>query len=562
MRMRRTALALHTGALVVFVLGWCFANWPATIPDWTSFAHTEPRWTHSIELLFVAPDTTALEAHAPTPLRIAIAAQLRDTLARGSAFSSCKHSWHVRSAVAIQQALLLPPSPLGFQLGPVADPHQRRRWLRATFILQRDAPSLLDLNATEAMSTGLAAALLSELAQLSCRVARDPFVWRPPRQVSLVLLQRHSTPRTAVAARIAAAMRSSRSERLSTLRHQVQAFLERCWPVTPPAVSAQVVHATRHRQRSRASISTNLSAAVPRAVPAAAIATHPADIVDLTEVEATDLLAACELGSRRCGLALTLSPEPPLRVLFYAHAPHEAPARLLEHSGSALPEGAGFIVSPSGALLPWRDMEGAGAGSRPSATVESEASHRLNGTSGASLGSPRARWSPSEDDVLYAATRAQLRTLMGLPATAAHPAASAEAGIGVLEREALHLACAHAQLQQFESDLHTLGTASRLSQPQHAAVTTYATTAAIHARNSRRLLSRGWYAAACEQATQASMHARAAARYPLLHMASTHALDDLWQTVWTPLFLPIAVTVGAAVVRERRGGGATNHQSN
>ena len=149
------------------------------------------------------------------------------------------------------------------------------------------------------------------------------------------------------------------------------------------------------------------------------IADAPADA--LHESRAAELIEACAAGGMRCGNGLppTLSPTPPLRLLLYAHAPLEPAPKAIDRSGRPLPPGDGFVLPPTGALLPWA----------------------CDGDNAACL------------ETMHAGLVAVLRRLMGLKESRSErlneiAAGEAESDLGVhwLEASALQLACVHAHL--------------------------------------------------------------------------------------------------------------------
>ena len=358
------------------------------------------------------------------------------------------------------------------------------------------------LNGTDSLVAALADVLHGELAGRACRLARlDSGVWRPPARVSLLLLQKHAQATTEDGALRHVAVRQSRSASLNDLRASAQLLLDSTWPAAPPMVHSDMVL-------------TGLDDMLTSAP-------------TLHEMEAAALIEACASGGQRCGNGIppSLGPEPPLRMLLFAHAPLEHPPLLLDRHGHALPTGAGFVLPPRGALLPWFCDDDS----------ESCATKGHNG-----------RATPTVRTSLVA----QLRVLMGLadaPTTQLLATTlSVDSGLAVhwLEAEALQLACTSAHVEQAKSDLRVLD--GFLMDVD--AVRFHASAAHGHLLNTSILSGHGNYAQACAQAAQASTHAREAVRHPSL-LVIAELPEQWWLTTWPPLFFPVFTAVAAEVRR-------------
>ena len=473
----------------------------------------------TLEMRFVAEQASTLEALAPRALRAAVARALRAGL-RSRADAACSHAWRVRISTALRPAMgegsLLLEQPLW-------DGRREQRRVRVTLMLRHARSSTCGdalhplvasssahvaacmLNGTDGgLLAQLSTLLREELSERACTLARDPHAWRPPARVSLLMLHRHARPSTAEEAARDAASRRSRSMQLDDLRGEIQSLLESTWPAMPPPVHSDMLLIGGGRN-------------------------EPTKTLD--EAAAAEMIEACASGGKGCGNGLppSLGSEPPLRLLLYAHAPRESPPRVLDRRGKPLRTGTGFVLPPSGALLPWRDDD-------ESAACDDQG-----------MDGPPMR----------AGLFAQLRVLMGLPDT---PSARLAASTGTdarshpamhwLEMEAVQQACVRAYIDRAETDLRMLPTYTRAA-PEYDidAVHAHAVAAWAHVLNSSRHAARGEIDLACAHAARASRRALEAVRHPSL-LAISELPDNYWMSTWPPLFFPIATAVGSALFTE------------
>ena len=500
---------LHGLTLSLFGLGALLTFLPSPSPTFSPAEYFPPPTT-DLEIRFAANSAGSLAALAPAPLRAEIAATLRTEL-RKLAFADphrCNHTWRVRSSALVTRS----SESAHMQL------ERRGGGLRVTLALRRDTHSptcgpplaaassahvaACALNGSSSFVGVLSNLLHGELAGRACSLAHDATAWRPPARVSLLMLHRHAQPATVLDAQRDAAIRHSRGLALSNLRERLEAMLEAAWPgeAAPPA------HSDTHLVGT--------------------IADAPADA--LHESRAAELIEACAAGGMRCGNGLppTLSPTPPLRLLLYAHAPLEPAPKAIDRSGRPLPPGDGFVLPPTGALLPWA----------------------CDGDNAACL------------ETMHAGLVAVLRRLMGLKESRSErlneiAAGEAESDLGVhwLEASALQLACVHAHLSAAQTDLRMLPAfiaRASAGEVDVNALREHEAAAQAYARNSSRLTASGDLGAACAHAVHARQHAQEAVHHPSL-LAVAELPDDYWLSAWPPLFFPIATAVGSALVSRR-----------
>lgn len=471
-----------------------------------------------VHLQFAAETFDAAEL-VPQALRMAIAAELSAELKRRALLAACPHAWRVRQFATLQSTSTANTSGLKVDLAPRADGVSQPE-LQATIVLRRgrgapncQGPLTASRSAHVAYcafnATAEGGGIISALASLvhehysgrACELARNTQMLQPPARISLLLLHRQESPCPSdEALSCAAHVRRSRFSRLDKLRAAVEALVELAWPFGTPSVYAETLVIDHDDLVSRGVLDGALH-----------------------EAPAVELIEACATGGARCGsgFAPSIALEPPLRLLFYANAPLEAPLHAVDGRGRALPAGAGFVLPARGALLPWVDdaSDTSCAGGEPGGALR-----------------------------LKAGLIAQLRVLMGLrgtPSPGLSPAATVR-GLQMLEVAALQLACVQANLEQAESDLQQLhfwiedSTYSFDSD----AVYGYVNEALMQARGASRSAGRDQMGRACAQAVEARLFAREAVRHPSL-LTVEELPENYWLSVWPPLFFPIATAVVA-----------------
>ena len=516
-------LALHVAVLACFGIGALYTLTPSlSVPR--ALVLPSYKLPLYLELSFVADREHTMEMLAPQPLRAAVTAALSRRLRELAASDACGFAWRVQSSLSLRSN-----AASGIALERPLDAKHRLRGLRATFTVQRGREGPLSsatltaassahiaaraLNTTDSSSAvnTLATLLHEELSGRACRLARSPHAWRPPARVSLLLMQHYAMPQDDEEERLVTGIRDARFARLDNLRGHVQDFVDACWPIEATPVHADTVlvgdgEGLTQKQQEE----------------------------PLQEDAAARLIEDCVNGGPRCGngTALTLGPEPPLRLLLYARAPLQQPLRMLDRHGRLLPEDAGFVLAPSGALMPWRDERSA-----PSSMQLHQSKEHVQ---------------------MRASIVAQLRMLMGLPSsqlpcrqrnstctvTLVQNRRHRSSDVHWLEASALQLSCLHAHLVQARDGLRKLHLFARAVSGEYNAdaIDAYARTSLMHMRAARRHSARGELDHACAQAAEASRNALEAVHHPSLN-ALPELPEQYWLTTWPPLFFPIATAI-------------------
>lgn len=583
-------LLLHAAVLLVFA---CYFVRSSLL---LLFAATEPWAVPPLPPLHVRLHFYDESDAAPASLRAALARELRRQLvAVGTTLSdpTCTAaSWRVKLAGRALSS------------GAVA-PLSRRRHLNVAFARLSGHADAEDVMLHVRVDSGdtagvawqrllnnshvigaLASALHVEAVERPCTLSHDSSVWRPPGRISLLLLQQR--------AEVAEAARQARSARLVSLAECVEAFVERCWPHLPPPVHSDVAHYAAHyaappsEREPPPSPGSSGGANGGRLDHAASHAPPPSP--PLTAARATDLLHACIVGGVHCGVPLSLAAEPPLRLLLYAHAFDERPARIAQHGELPPPlraHGGGVVLPAIGGLLPWTDAHAHATDDDADGAAGAGTSDADGGTDADASAADGAAAAELRGRALSNRMLEQLRLLIGLEATPAprlgpflpsqgksegtlrppsrsrSPSSSPPppAGIHLLEAASLQLGCAHAHLARTATELRAL---SRLdaSDASHPDIAAFDASARTHAARSVQALGRGDYSAACAAAALASRGATRAARHPRLgYGTDLNAEVQSALSTWAPLFFPIATSVGSALadeVRKRASGAAVD----
>ena len=510
--MASAALSL-AAVVVLYFVGWIAFTFvePLLSPTVAPLPNSSVPWppTPTIQLAFVAADGAALRRLAPASLRREAARWLRTALKRDD--GGCGFAWRVRAAGVVSASPLVSTNPLTAVVDlrqssacGCGDPVIGGATGAAT--AQLAAPSAAGVAACLRNESGtlaaLAAALRAEVASPSCGHARalGERRWRPPLRVALTLLEPEPER---------AAIRAARGARLRALRRRVEAWLEAAWPHEPPPVHSQAVHF--------ASLPGGGAALDARHGVHVLLESHIATLLDCA-------------GSPNCArLPTTVAPAPPLQLLLYAAAERERPLRLLAANGTVLPPRAGLALPGAGAFLLWPD-EGEAADDASAAVA--------------------AAWAAAA----VADVAAQLRVLLGLPASRPAPRppgesrcgapssrpAAAEApdifGVAPAEVVAMQLGC----LVLAREAADRLAVLADRPPPTDAAVTAHAAAAARHAADASAHAAAGRHAAACAAAAAAQRHAEAAVSHPSNTPLLSEARDP-WHafSVYAPLLLPL-----------------------
>lgn len=354
-------------------------------------------------------------------------------------------------------------------------------------------------NATNAVDQ-LAQFLRTELTGRGCMLAANP-MWRPRLRGMLRMFEQVMQSTAMDDVHSAAALRAQRATARTALRHRVEAWLQLCSLDSHLTVFSGVTYMwASHISSSTTSIGVTSDG--------------DQSTRDVLSDKVHDGLKEESGGIwRDRGRASTLAPESPLALLIlFADITATVDLLILDDAGVARP----------------RDMN----------------KHT----------SERAR-------------SAQLRVLMGLCRTPSRrllrvlPQTSETDAVLWLEREALYLACARAQISSADAEflaLHSLivqdNSELGVITPQSSvALGELVKVAGAAARKTARLLhdAAAWNEA-CVQGTKAGTYARAAAQHPSL-ITMEVLPDDAWLPIWAPLFCPIATTVGVACLAHGHG---------